>query len=300
MFIFAFILLNVSAFGENASIYEEGMIQDTLRKQNLSHAAFHTGMKRTLGLKWQTMSGILNRDRRVAAIVGVEYGEEALELGKMGYKLMLFEPNKEFSQVTSDKLSEQNIQFEMFNVALSDSRGEGTIEYGGSSHAANFGLFDDFLNGSITILSIDTQGNEYDVLQGATHIFKNMSLQVEMMWIEISTLICDTKLTKLLKLVDRTHVIMDFVWWGKPKSESDEEFSADPWNLGHYTFCDGKQSIDSYVNLFCSQQDTFSWLQTDLLAIDRRLISPRIMKSLSHMVSYCWKHFDCPLHKLTG
>lgn len=273
-------------------------INGILRSQNLSHTAFHSGLKKVLGRIWQNKwKEMSNNVEPLAVVVGVEYGAEASDLGSLGYQLELFEPNENFADATHKKLEFEGISHKIHKVALGNSTGNGIISYQGEQFSTFFDRLDRYVSSSISILSLDTQGTEYEILQGAGVLIETSPPLIKMIWIEISTTVCETKLRSLLELLQQKYVLMDFVWWGKPLEEDDEFFSHNFHNISHYEIVKEDLCLDEYINAFCKQDGTFSWLQSDIVAIERSLFTPDLKKELMLISYYCWDEFKCPLRE---
>lgn len=253
-----------------------GKLNDALWKQGLSHLGFHQ-----IAAKLR-LAKLVRKYNRVC-VVGVEYGEEVLKMADAGYEVHAFEPLSKFYDNllrTISKHTRLNVQ--LYKMAAGESAGEFNLSYGNEAvETVHLGRIDEHVLGGLDVLSVDIQGNELDAVLGARRLLEQS--RVRSLWVEIGA--CNPKTRPLLHLLDQLgYIVFDFVPWGQPKlagnstSLHEMPHSAD---LGLDTRPTG---FDEYYNWMCLVKERhFEWLQNDILAIRREIVTPQIMLRLSSL-----------------
>ena len=107
----------------------------------------------------------------------------------------------------------------------------------------------------------------------------------------------------ILSLLDQDYVLFDFVPWGQPVGAVKEEI---PRSLSSFRYsASGRPStFDKYWEWLCqSQKEDFRWLQTDLVAIRRDILTHEVLGRIHSLASTnCGKQYgraQCLLRELT-
>ncbi len=226
------------------------------------------------------LASLVKQYNRVA-VVGVEWGSEVRALGSAGYEVHAFEPLTKFHTHTKNIATSAGWNVHMYKVAAGATSG-GTIElkYDGFVDNAKLAKVDDFLSSKLDVLSVDIQGNEYDVLVGARNLISGG--KVRSLWIEIFP--CNPKVNKIFDLLDEKYVIFDFVPWGKlagSKLTSSWTGRSDSVEMGWNT---RPSKFEPYLRWLCKDEKRgFRWSQTDIVAIRRDLITPKLLQKLANI-----------------
>lgn len=173
-------LLLAAALG---AAFPRGHVHRTLYDQRLSHLAFHSGdLKPALA---RLVSDPATSAASVA-VVGVEWGAEVVALAEIGFHVYAFEPVAKFVAHLEEVLKEKpHLNVTVLPIAAVAERNVGnvTLEYpnAGVSESVASGIVDDFVKGELAVLSIDVQGNELEVLQGAKHLLSGVKPAVRSM-----------------------------------------------------------------------------------------------------------------------
>lgn len=253
-----------------------GIISDVLYRQGLSHVAFHSVL-----FKLHLAKLILSTKR--VAVVGVEWGDEVRAFGAAGYEVHAFEPLSKFHDNAKQVAEASGWNVHMYKVAAgSTSGGELRLKYQRNVvEVVKRARLDDYLNVELDVLSIDIQGNEYDVLQGAENLIN--SGKVRSLWIEVFP--CNPKVEQIVNTLDRNYVIFDFVPWGKLSDGSNLQSSwtarSDAVEMGWNT---RPSAIKPYLSWLCkSWKRGFEWSQSDIVAVRRDLVSPQLLHKLTNI-----------------
>jgi len=242
-----------------------GVLSDVLYNQGLSHLAFHLP-----AFKLRLAS--LVRKSGTVAVVGVQYGNEVVSFAKAGYEVHGFEAMDHYYQY----LLKRTITWPhvyIYHVAAGSRTGgkKEQVNYFTKTSNVSYARLDDYLSGKeIDVLSVDIQGNELDVLKGASKV------KVRSYWIETG---CNPKNELMLALLAKSGYIMfDFVPWGSHKSgniEVGERININRWQNrpGRYM---------EYLSWICAtQKNGYHWLQTDILAVRKDVVTDRFLEQLS-------------------
>lgn len=256
-------------------IASHGHLDATLWKQSMSHVAFHENRAK------QRLAKLVRKYNRVC-VVGCEYGAEVFQLAENGYEVYAFEPTSRFHgrlQSILEKRTKLNVH--LYKVAASDKEGMLELQYmNGAPEKVRRGRIDDFVTGGLDVLSIDIQGPELDAVRGARQLME--STKVRSLWLEIFS--CNPKVRTMLHLLDSYgYVIFDFVPWGNPRmTESNTSSLHELPNTAALGFNERPSDIDEYYKWFCAIRNKhFHWLQSDILAIRREIITPQMKHQLS-------------------
>jgi len=255
-----------------------GVVHDVFSRQGLSHAAFHNSA-------FKLRLAHLVRKSGVVAVVGVEYGVEVMELATAGYEVYAFEALEKFVlrlRKILDSPINKAWKVHLFHAAAGDTSG-GKLRLSYSNEKAvemvTRARVDDKipLNTEIDVLSADIQGNEYDVLKGAEKILGGSS-GVRSLWVEIGG--CNPKVNRMFNfLLEKDYIIFDFVPWGlsaQSKITTPVGGVSPGWVYGR------PGNHDQYLQWFCDEnRKHFTWLQSDIVAIRKDLVTPLLLKKLA-------------------
>lgn len=232
------------------------------------------------------------------AVVGVEFGTEVEMFANEGYTVHAFEPMPMYHSLMAAKVRKnaaaadggvQKWDVRLHHIAAgSDRNGTLTLKY--RTEAANekstvlVGRIEDYVKQELVVLSVDIQGSEIDALRGAKRLINEGN--VRSLWVEIFP--CNKRVLEVFQLLDEKYVMFDFVPWGRPRGEHGGQ-AEHTMNLDrHPSFmtADGAERPSEFYAFwkwFCAKMDggPYAWIQSDILAIRRDLITPELMVKLS-------------------
>lgn len=243
---------------------KRGHVHNAIYEQALSHVAFHS-----MAFKKQ-LASLLVPKQGMVVVVGVEHGAEVIALAGQGYEVHAFEAMQKYYDGILAK-SKRLPNLHPYHMAVgSESTGSISLRYqNGPAETVKLGRLDTYISGKVNLLSIDIQGNEYDVVLGAS------KLKVDSFWVEIFP--CNKKVTKLFAWLHRNdYVIFDFVPWGSRKrthsaQSVDQALSKRP------------TEYKQYLAWFCglAKQEDFTWVQSDILAVKRELVTKKFLRKIN-------------------
>ncbi len=283
---------------ENAiALPKHGRFSPILFDQGISHDQFHLQATK---LK---LAGLFRKHSRVA-VVGVASGGDVVFLAHDNYEVYAFDPMSKSIQLVTHwaKSIKVDSRVHAFRVAASDVSG-GIIkaEYltGESQQRekAPRARIDDFVKGPLDVLSLDIQGGEWDVLRGAMKIVNGPG--VRSMWIEIHP--CNQKVPPMLRTLDKLgYAMFDMVPTGGTKATLKRESLFDPPVAVSKGWRKRPPAFDDYFKWMCELQKTdWKWIQTDILAVKRELITDEVLFKLRSLGADVIKHYES-LGKLTN
>lgn len=250
--------------GSSASIspsFKAGHVHPLLHDQALSHFALHS-----FGVQHRLASFFKPRS---LAIVGVEWGKDVRQFAQAGYHVYAVEPaSKYVKHLNGLKKDYASWDISVLPFAagnVSNSSMDLTYDNGNVSETVDVHRLDDHISEPLAVLSVDVQGDELGVLQGATHLLQNVSS----VWVE--AIACNPRNSELLELLNEQFTIFDFVPWGLPTSADQ---SVVPTERSSFVFNRRRPSaFTDYLAWMCkSRESDFKWLQTDFLAIKTALV----------------------------
>lgn len=267
-----------------------GHLGDVLFAQGMSHVAFHEpSMKLAL-------ARLFSGGARTVGVVGVEWGTEVHLFAQNGYTVHAFEPMPAF-HAAMEKTIRMNAlhaaagRSTRWNVRLhqvaagADNTGTMDIKYEGRQTKVRRGRLDDFVRDELAVLSVDIQGAELDVLQGARKLLGPDGARS--LWIEIFP--CNPKVLGVFEILDEHYAIFDFMPWGLPREKSGGGVN-ETVNLDKHPAWFGDSGgrrpsgFKRYYDWFCRvSHRRFAWMQSDILAVRRDLVTPRMMAKLATM-----------------
>lgn len=265
----------------DADPYPRGYMQDALWVQGLSHVAFHqTAAKARLAN--------LVRQHGSVGVVGVEWGSEVLALAKAGFEVHAFEPMQKYHDMVRAAAKVQNLtKVHLYNVAAASVAKQRTSVTYRTDRARVAGevesaRIDSLVDSELDVLSVDIQGAELDAIRGASRLMEQH--KVSSLWVEIFP--CNIRVKSLLHMLDDLgYVVFDFVPWGLRKQDGTAKRSmhehSDAAQMG---FISRPARFDDYWQWMCDLRATqFTWVQTDVLAIRRELITPQLMLRIASL-----------------
>lgn len=276
------------------SIPSRGYLGDTLFRQGLSHLVFHhLPVKRHLAALLAPNDG----SKPAVGVVGVEFGMEVYMFAKAGYTVHAFEPMPRYyglmatslrkNAVLAEQGKERKWDVRVHNIAAGSENGSMKLRYltEGSNETSEVRIrrIDDYVKQELAVLSVDIQGSEIDALRGATKLIEESG--VRSLWIEIFP--CNKRVLEVFKLLDEKYVMFDFVPWGRPRTgkgvKSDSTMNLDK----HPSFftADGAERPSEFYAFWkwmCGKKKgPYVWIQSDILAIRRDLVTPELMVKLA-------------------
>lgn len=250
--------------GSSASIspsFRVGHIHPLLHEQALSHFALHS-----FGIQHRLASFFKPRS---LAIVGVEWGKDVRQFAQAGYHVYAVEPASKYIK----HLNGLKGDYPSWNITVlpfaagneSDTSMDLTYDNDNVSETVDVHRLEDHISESLAVLSVDVQGDELGVLQGAARLLQNVSS----VWVE--AIACNSRNSEMLELLDRHFTIFDFVPWGLPNSADPARV---PTERSSFLFNRRRPSaFTDYLAWMCkSRESSFKWLQTDFLAIRTVLV----------------------------
>lgn len=277
------------------SIPRPGHLSDVIFRQGLSHLVFHENHVKS------HLASIVGRQdgaKGAVGVVGVEYGAEVMLFANEGYTVYAFEPmpsyyNRMAGLIRSNheraaKGLQRKWDVHLHNIAAGSER-NGTLALKYSTYAekekteASVGRIEDYVKQELVVLSVDIQGSEIEALHGARRLIDEVG--VRSLWVEI---VCNQGMLDVFQLLDEKYVMFDFVPWGMPPKENGQE-SGSAMNLdrhSNFIIGDGGErpsEFNAFWKWICAKKKkgVFSWLQSDILAIRRDLVTPELMQTLS-------------------
>lgn len=261
---------------EDASFSEKRVIHPLLHSQGLSHMIFHT-----VTFQEKLAAAIPEEFPRSVLIAGVEWGLDARHFAKIGYRVVAFEPmstfferlDRHFNSEEGVTVDGNRVNVSLFNLAAGKESGVLDLGYNYMKQASvPIVRIDDKVDEPISVLMADVQGNELEVLQGASKLLTS----VQMIWVE--AIACNPKLDPLLRFLDdEDFSIFDFVPFGRPIGQDPNVAPRERDNFLYNP--ERPSSFDSYLEWFCSSKSNFTMLQTDFVAVKRSLhptVIPRL------------------------
>lgn len=260
-----FVYLTVSLFlASSASIspsFKAGHVHPLLHDQALSHFALHSfGVQKALVSLFEPRS---------LAIVGVEWGTDVRQFAESGYHVYAVEPASKYVNNLNGLLEEHptwNVTVLPF-AAGNASGGSMHLTYDNDhvSETVSVHRLEDHISEPLAVLSVDVQGDELAVLQGAERLLRNVSS----LWVEL--IACNPRNSQLLELIDGSFTVFDFVPWGMPAASSQ---TSVPNDRSSFVFNRRRPSYFSdYLAWICSSRESsYKWLQTDFLAVRTDLV----------------------------
>ena len=274
-------------------------VRDDFWIQGLSHFAFHR-------MKGEFAAALLRKSPtnkpRTAVIIGVEYGGDVLDLARMGYNVLGFEPNPQFVKYTRDRVAhEPRLNATIFEFGVAGKPGQANINYQDQGLiTAEVVQIDQKIREHVDLLSLDAHTNHFDILVGATNLINTYGIDV--MWIEVEA--CTEWNAKMFHWLSENYELFDFVWWGShhtpPYNWKELEFGQQ--SFGPETRPD---TIDEYLASMCrfKQDEGFFFLQTDIVAVKRSLVDDDLLSAVASMHEHCRKKKNkraCPLRQIRG
>lgn len=267
-----------------------GHLGDVLFKQGVSHVVFHDFRAKS---RLASLVAPAGESKGAVGVVGVEYGGEVWMFASEGYTVHAFEPMPKYLRAMEATMkrkedaaadrSQRRWDIRLHRIAAGSQRnGTLVLKYQTASAEVPVGRIEDYVDQELDVLSIDTQGSEVDVLRGATRLINEAG--VRSLWIEIFS--CNKRVLEILHLLDEKYAIFDFVPWGDPRKDG-TGLSMKTMNLiRHPSFvAEGAQrpsEFSAYWNWMCEEKRFgFNWLQSDILAVRRDVITPELMTKLS-------------------
>lgn len=273
----------------NDAQYPFGMVQPALHRQHLSHHSLHFS---TLPQLLANISASIRptselQQKSIAVIVGVEYGPDVRRFANEGYHVIAFEPMELFYNFVRERIVDTHPEWaiDLRNIALGnesdtivniDYRNFTAVPVPATTLDALFVFHGEenraewegktVLHQDVAVMSIDVQGFELDVLQGAVEFLKH----VQVLWFEMAA--CNPKTRLLFDLLDRHFVLFDFVPVGLPPQaringyRGRENFLVNETRPG---------SFDGFYDWLCGWRSErgYKRVQTDVVAVRRDVVS---------------------------
>lgn len=277
------------------AVPSRGYLGDALFKQGLSHIVFHEDrVKKHLAALVAPTDGT----KGAVAVVGVEFGSEVEMFANEGYTVHAFEPMPMYHSLMAAKIrknaaasadgSVQKWDVRLHHIAAGSER-NGSLKLKYHTEAADeqttvrVGRIEDYIKQELVVLSVDIQGSEIDALRGAKRLINDEG--VRSLWVEIFP--CNNRVLEVFQLLDENYVMFDFVPWGRPRNEHGGQ-AENLMNLDrHPSFmtADGAErpaEFYAFWKWMCAKKKgPYAWIQSDILAIRRDLVTPELMVKLA-------------------
>lgn len=259
----------VSSDDDGSLIAERGLIHPLLHRQGLCHYLFHgTYLEELLASKLGESA-----DRSIL-IIGAEWGNDVKHFAKIGYRVIAFEPLSTFHNLLKAYFLKSpsagpdgnRANVSLFNLAAGHKSGTSLITYQGNQQKVPVVLIDDKVHEAISILKVEVQGNELEVLLGARKLIRT---SLQMIWVEVFA--CHSKLLALLQMLEHEDFILfDIPPFGRPR---DQDPSIEPLQRSNFLFYPERPGkLKDYADWLCMVQSAnYSMLQTNFVAIKRTL-----------------------------
>lgn len=256
---------------------QTGHVHSAFSAQGLSHVGFHANSFKL------RLASLVKKTGRVA-IVGVEHGVEVIALAAAGYEVHAFEPLSRFFNALQEKASQnaRTWKVKMYHVAAGSTSGTKiSLKYINTPEREEVttARVDDHITGEIDVLSVDIQGNEYDVLKGATKILNTDNNQgIRSLWIEIFP--CNSRVKQIFDLLKERYIIFDFVPWGQWRTEN-RATEGGPLPMTARMMSKRPSQHDEYLSWFCKERRNYRWMQSDIVAVRKDLVTPEFLEKLA-------------------
>ena len=281
-------------------LYTRDTVHQALSSQNLGHIEFHKGLRTSIvaHLKAKQVSQTTTENAGLNVVVGVEYGAELDEYASLGWRALGIEPNPVY-HASLGRFAVRGDDVISINTCAAGSKSSTdnvTLVYKGRPFTAPCEVaLDDIITEHVDSLSIDIQGAELSVLEGAADILSTG--QVNVIFAEYEPgLSCE----KLLSFLSASgHVLFDSLWYGlKYGSEVPDyvRFNMSGKNITSYCQAASMASrgyAESYGTPVNKEHFSYTWLQNDIIAIPAELVSNDTLHFLSTLSSRCGYEFDC-------
>ncbi len=269
---------------------KHGKFSPILFDQGVSHDQFHLQATK---LK---LAAMFRKHSRVA-VVGVASGGDVVFLAAEKYKVYAFDPMTESIRLVTHWAKSINVDSRVHahRVAASDvSGGIVEVEYLSDGvrqrEKAPRARIDDYVKGPLDVLSLDIQGGEWDVLRGAMKIVNGPG--VRSMWIEIHP--CNQRVPPMLRTLDRLgYALFDMAPTGSTKARLKRESLFDPPVAVSKGWRKRPPAFDDYFKWMCELQKTdWKWIQTDILAVKRQLLTDEVLFKLRSLGADVIKYYE--------
>lgn len=255
-------------------------IHPLLHHQSLSHLSLHSS-------PFQLYLASLFTSKAIA-IVGVEWGSDLRHFASSSFRVHAVEPATKFlTHLRAEISANPHWDVTLHPFAAGNISGPIIqINYGNENVVENVTQrrLDDMLREHLAVLTVDIQGDELYVLQGASAL---LPASVDSLWIEAGS--CNPKVAHILDMLDQHYVLFDFVPWGSNRHHPMEKV---PRSYPSFAFDSDRPSpFTQYLDWMCDiRKRDYRWLQTDLLAVRRDLIG-KVWHNLATLAqTQCPKH----------
>ena len=271
-----------------------GLVNDHLSAQHIHNTAFHRGIKALLAAM---VTNEQVASKKVAVVVGVEYGADIEAFLNMGFSVVGFEADRQRYPHLEHMSVRTRGRAHVHLCGASDQPGKMNITYYNQVFEACLVRIDDYVSTSVSVLSVDIQGQEGLALQGSKRLIQRHG--VDMMWVEIDPDTCEP-ITQFLH--DMGYILWDRVWAGSVtpsathvfnRSLSPFEWELNQAHLSAATF--PNRRIQSY----CARarelmsRGLFQWVQTDIIAIHSSAMRRSYVKIMKTFHLWCGSHVEC-------
>lgn len=92
---------------------------------------------------------------------------------------------------------------------------------------------------------------------------------------------CNEKVRRILQLLDERYVLFDFVPWGQPAAEPR---AGVPRSRASFLAGPRPSNFQDYWMWMCdAQKRDYLWLQTDIVAVRRDLVTVEVLRKISEL-----------------
>lgn len=268
---------------------ERGKIHPLLHLQALSHYSYHKHPIR------HALAELAGKPKTVI-VVGIAKGMDVLKFLEDGYRVIGFEPMKRFHQSITERISmNPKLDGKIYHNAAGNETSEIKLSYLDSEpETVKIVKIDDVVREPVTAMTVDVQGFEYSVIQGAQNLIFST---VNILWFEINPALLPTRVA-LLNLLDEHFALFDFVPIVRSQDQTHKLYNESR----NYIFNTNRpSSFQGYMDWMSSEKkkNDYSMIQTDILAVRRSLL-PSVWGKLSTLAEDYCKHPDsyCKLREL--
>lgn len=258
-----------------------GHFHPALFRQGISHDDFHVREMK------ERLLGMVRHHNQIG-IVGVEGGHDVIHLASRGYQVEAFEPMTKYINSVRKWSSGQGITgVNLHHCAAGNVTGGYIVAQYNTGNTRDAERVprkrvDDVLSSStgLDVLSADIQGGEWDVLQGASRIIEGAGIRS--MWIEIHP--CNPRVPPMLEQLDKWgYSLFDMVPFGGLKGTTGRTSALDSDVALAMDWHNRPSEFKEYFQWMCTMKKRWNWLQADVLAIQRQLVTPQFLIKLNSL-----------------
>lgn len=219
-----------------------------------------------------------------AVVVGVEKGNDVIQMAEVGMKVIGVEPVPEFATFVLNRAVENNLlsRVSVMLGAAGSVAAQVNITYQNHNFEILSFPLDAFIEEEIGIVSIDVHGDAtpLDVVLGARKAIARGLIRS--LWVELKP---TDWAQELLEFLSEDYLLFDFIWVGTPIS-----CRGTPAYLCNkqLVYAGPRPQPDNYIEtMFSVKAESFQWMQTDIIALHRSVVTDSVIEQLNTMSTRC-------------